>query len=104
MARKIFLFIAAIFFLLNAAAVEAKEKEIPLEQRVKIFVEVEDFTNFIELATDHRLRGMLIEKYASAGISAPRRKSFLSPTESYSSATPRGTRTSTRKVFSTQKL
>ena len=68
MARKIFLFIAAIFFLLNAAAVEAKEKEIPLEQRVKIFVEVEDFTNFIELATDHRLRGMLIEKLATQNV------------------------------------
>lgn len=68
MARKTFLLIAAIFFLLNAAAVEAKEKEFPIEQRVKIFVEVEDFTNFEELATDHRLRGMLVEKLSEQNI------------------------------------
>ena len=60
--------IAAIFFLLHAAAVEAKEKEIPLEQRVKIFVEVADFTNFEELATAERLRGMLVEKLSAQNV------------------------------------
>ena len=59
MVKKIFLIGLMILICQGTAFAKEKEVEIPLEYRVKIFVEVEDITNFVELETDLRLREML---------------------------------------------
>ena len=68
MLRKIFL--AFMLILLCTVNVSAKDKvaEIPIEQRLKILVDVSDVTNFVELETNLRLREMLIEKFRAEKI------------------------------------
>lgn len=69
MVKKIFL-IGLMMILICQGVVLAKDKEteIPLEERLKIFVEVEDITNFVELETDLRLCEMLTEDFAAQKI------------------------------------
>ena len=68
MIKKIFLLSLTIILFCQVALAKEKEVEIPLEDRVKIFVEVEDITNFVELETDLRLREMLTTNLASQKI------------------------------------
>ncbi|MBQ9487844.1 MAG: hypothetical protein IJU91_08625 [Selenomonadaceae bacterium] len=70
MLRKIFTALLLILILFCTVNVSAKDKavEIPIEQRLKIFVDVADVTNFVELETNLRLREMLIEKLRAEKI------------------------------------
>ena len=49
-------------------AKEKKAAEIPAEELIKISVEVEDKTSFLELGTDKFLRGALVEKLLQKNI------------------------------------
>ncbi len=64
------IFLAFMLILFCTVNVSAKDKavEIPIEQRLKIFIDVSDVTNFIELETNLRLREMLIEKFRAEKI------------------------------------
>ena len=68
MFRKIFLIGLTLILICQAALAKDKQKEIPLEDRVKIFVEVSDVTNFAELETDLRLQTMLIQTFSAQNI------------------------------------
>ena len=64
MTKKIFLLCLAILFLLTNESFAKKNQpvEIPLEDRVKIFVEVEDKTSFQELDTAEIFGGIISEQ------------------------------------------
>ena len=64
MTKKILIFCLAFIFIFQCAASAKKKevKEIPLEDRVKISVEVADKTSFQELDTAEILRGMIEEQ------------------------------------------
>ncbi|MBR5912920.1 MAG: hypothetical protein IKZ58_00935 [Selenomonadaceae bacterium] len=68
MIRKIFLLSLTLILFCQAALAKDKPAEIPLEDRVKILVEVSDITNFVELETDSRLQSMLIQNLAAQNI------------------------------------
>ena len=68
MVRKIFLIGLALIFIFQTAYAKDKTVALPLEDRVKIFVDVSDITNFVELDTSSRLRGMLTEKLTAENI------------------------------------
>ena len=68
MTRKILLMVLALIFIFQVASAKDKTVALSLEERVKIFVEVADTTNFVELDTSSRLRGMLTEKLTAQNI------------------------------------
>lgn len=68
MIRKTFLIFLALIFIFQVASAKDKTVALPLEERVKIFVDVSDVTNFVELDTSSRLRGMLTEKFTAENI------------------------------------
>ncbi len=68
MVRKIFFIALALIFIFQAAYAKDKTIALPLEERVKIFIDVSDITNFVELDTSSRLRGMLTEKLTAENI------------------------------------
>lgn len=68
MIKKIFLLSLTLILLCQAAFAKDKPVEIPLENRTKIFVEVSDITNFVELKTDSRLQSMLVQNLAAQNI------------------------------------
>ena len=68
MIRKIFLIGLTLIFIFQAASAKDKTVALPLGERVKIFVDVSDITNFVELDTSSRLRGMLTEKLTAENI------------------------------------
>lgn len=66
--RKIFPLGLILILICQIAFAKDKPAEIPLEERVKILVEVSDITNFVELETDLRLKAMLIQSLSSQNI------------------------------------
>lgn len=65
MSKKIFLLCLAVIFIFQSAAFAKKKSvEIPLEDRIKISVEVEDKTSFQELDTKKFLQLAIIEEFA----------------------------------------
>lgn len=68
MFRKIFLLSLTLILFCQVALAKDKAEEIPIENRVKIFVEVSDITNFVELETDLRLQSILIKNLAAQNI------------------------------------
>lgn len=70
MVKKIFAFCLTAIFILQGAALakEKKSAEIPLEERIKISVEVEDLTSFQELDTKIFLRLAIVEELAKKNI------------------------------------
>lgn len=70
MTKKIFALCLAMILIFQCAALakEKKSAEIPIEERIKIFVEVEDKTTFQELDTKKFLRLAIIEELAEKNI------------------------------------
>lgn len=68
MVRKIFLIGLALMFIFQVASAKDKNLTLPIEERIKIFVDVADITNFVELDTSSRLRQMLTEKFTEQNI------------------------------------
>lgn len=68
MFRKIFLLGLTLILFCQVALAKDKSKEIPIEDKVKIFVEVSDITNFVELETDFRLQSMLTKNLTTQNI------------------------------------
>lgn len=68
MFRKIFLIGLMLILICQVALAKDKPAEIPLEERVKILVEVSDITNLVELETDSRLQSMLIQSLSVQNI------------------------------------
>ena len=70
MIKKIFALFLAVILISHGAALakEKKSAEIPVEERIKISVEVEDKTSFQELETEKFLRLALCEEFAEKNI------------------------------------
>lgn len=70
MSKKIFALCMMLILILQgvAAAKEKKSAEIPIEERIKIYVEVADLTSFLELGTDKFLHSAIIEELAKKNI------------------------------------
>ena len=70
MVKKIFALCLAMILILQCAALakEKKSEEIPIEERIKISVEVEDKTSFQELDTKKFLRLAIIEELAEKNM------------------------------------
>lgn len=69
MIKKFFAVMAAVIFLIQGVALAKKKApEIPLEERLKIAVEVVDSTNFTELYTAKILRDDLINQLAAKNM------------------------------------
>lgn len=69
MLKRVAIICLAVMLLMQGVALaKSKKNAIPIEERIKIAVEVRDSTNFVDLDTAELLRGMLIDELGDENL------------------------------------